>query len=278
MTLRLMTTDDLEACFNMTQRLKWPHRRQDWQLVQRLGEGVVTEEQGKLTGCAILWRWGERAATIGLVIVDNQRQGRGLGRQLMLALLEKVPDYHLRLHATEQGKRLYERLGFVSCGTVRQHQTSTLARVPASVIPAGLQLRRALTTDHARLVELDQQAHGMLRPDLYHHLIGDAQTIILDDMRQNIHGFASLRRFGHGWVIGPIIAATLPVAQALVATLMQGLSGEFIRIDTDGALPLAPWLSTLGLELVDAPTTMVRGRPWTSQGMQTFGLMSMAMA
>ena len=61
---------------------------------------------------------------------------------------------------------------------------------------------------------------------------------------------------------------------------MQGLRGEFVRIDTDGALPLAPWLATLGLAQVDNPTTMVRGTPWTppAGGMQAFGLMTQAMA
>lgn len=278
MTVRNMTAGDVDTCFTLTQALKWPHRREDWQLAQQLGEGVVIEEQGKLIGSAILWRWGDKAATIGLVIVDNQQQGRGLGKQLMLALLEKVPGYNVRLHATEMGKGLYEKLGFVTCGGIRQHQTRALAAVPNVVIPIGLQLRSAVEADHATLVALDQQAHGMLRPALYQHLIADNQTIVLENAQQQIQGFASLRRFGHGWAIGPVIAKELPVAQALITALMQGLGGEFIRIDTDSALPLAEWLTTLGLEQVDAPTIMVRGTPWTPQGMQAFGLMTQAMA
>jgi len=278
MIVRPMTAGDLKSCFTMTQQLKWPHRYEDWQMAQQLGEGVVIEEQGKLIGCAILWRWGDQAATIGLVIVDSQQQGRGLGKQLMLALLEKVADYNVRLHATEMGKGLYAKLGFISCGSIRQHQTRALATVPNVTIPAGMRLRRVTEGDRATLVRLDQQAHGMLRPELIKHLIADNQTVVLEDVQQRPYGFASLRRFGHGLAIGPVIADALPIAQALIASLMQGLSGEFIRIDTDAALPLAEWLMTLGLELVDAPTTMVRGTPWTPQGMQAFGLMNQAMA
>jgi len=60
---------------------------------------------------------------------------------------------------------------------------------------------------------------------------------------------------------------------------MQTLRGEFVRIDTDAALPLAPWLKTLGLEQVDAPTIMVRGTPWMPQpgAMLAYGLMTQAM-
>ncbi len=102
--------------------------------------------------------------------------------------------------------------------------------------------------------------------------------MILEDASQQIQGFASLRRFGHGWAIGPVIAADFAIAQALVASLMQSLQGEFLRIDTDAALPMAAWLTSLGIPQVDAPTTMVRGMPWTPQGMQAFGLMTQAMA
>ncbi|WP_313679327.1 GNAT family N-acetyltransferase [Pantoea vagans] len=278
LTIRAMTPDDIETCFTLTQVLKWPHRREDWQLALQLGEGTVIEEQGKLIGSAVLWRWGDHAATVGLVIIDNQQQGRGLGKQLMLAQLEKVPDVNVRLHATEMGKGLYEKLGFVSCGEIRQHQTRAVTTLPEVVIPAGLKLRPATAADHGMLVTLDQLAHGMHRPALIDHLLRDSQTVILEDAQQQIQGFASLRRFGHGWAIGPVIAAVFPAAQALVASLMQSLQGEFLRIDTDAALPMAAWLESLGIPQVDAPTTMVRGTPWTPQSMQAFGLMTQAMA
>ncbi|MDF7659625.1 GNAT family N-acetyltransferase [Erwiniaceae bacterium L1_54_6] len=278
--LRAMTADDIEQGFAMTQHLKWPHRREDWLQAQQLGDGVVAEEDGVYLGSAIGWRWGEQSATIGLVIVNDQFQGRGVGKQLMLALLEKFSGCNVRLHATEMGKGLYAKLGFNVTGHIQQHQTRALAAVPQVVMPAGLTLRNATPADADLLTELDHQAHGMWRPRLLNHLIADSQTVILQDAQQRIHGFASLRRFGHGWSIGPVIAQNLPVAQALVAALMQGLGGEFVRIDTDGAQPLAAWLETLGLVQVDAPTTMIRGTPWSPQvgEMQAFGLMTQAMA
>lgn len=278
LTIRAMTPDDIEPCLTLTQVLKWPHRREEWQLALLLGEGTVIEEQGKLIGSAVRWRWGDSAATVGLVIIDNHQQGRGLGKQLMLAQLEKLPDVNVRLHATEMGKGLYEKLGFVSCGEIRQHQTREVTTLPEIVIPAGLHQRPATRIDHATMVMLDQQAHGMHRPALIDHLLRDCQTVLLQDGAQQTQGFASLRRFGHGWAIGPVIAANFPAAQALVASLMQSLQGEFLRIDTDAALPMAAWLESLGIPQVDAPTTMVRGTPWTPQGMQAFGLMTQAMA
>lgn len=276
--IRTMTTDDIPQVYAMSQALNWPHRREDWAIGIQLGEGVVIEEQGEVIGSAILWRWGDEAATIGLVIVANQHQGRGLGKQLMLALLEKVPGYNVRLHATEMGKGLYEKLGFVTCGKIMQYQTPSLNSVPTVQIPTGLTLSTATQDDQDRLVQMDQAAHGLYRPELIAHLIDDNQTVMLRDDAQQARGFASLRRFGRGWVIGPIIADSFPVAQALTAALMQGLKGEYLRMDTDAALPMAAWFESLGLSNVDSPVTMVRGDVWMPQGMQAFGLMTQAMA
>lgn len=279
-TLRAMTQDDIEHGYAITQQLKWPHRREDWQQALALGEGVVAEEQGQFVGSAFGWRWGDSAATIGLVVVNPACQGRGIGKQLMLAVMEKFPDCVIRLHATEMGQGLYEKLGFVVKGTIQQHQTRELAAVPVVNIPTGLTLRNAQADDVELLTELDHQAHGMWRPQLIQTLVADHQTVLLQDPQQQVQGFASLRRFGHGWAIGPVIARHVDVAQALVAALMQGLGGEFVRIDTDSALPLANWLESLGLVKVDAPTTMYRGMPWSPQAgeMQAFGLMTQAMA
>lgn len=279
-TLRAMTREDIEHGLAITQELKWPHRREDWLQALALGDGIVAEEQGTFVGSALGWRWGERAATIGLVVVNPQYQGRGIGKQLMLAVMETFPDYHIRLHATEMGKGLYEKLGFQVTGHIQQHQTRELAAVPPVNIPAGLTLRNAHPADADRLTECDRQAHGMWRPALINMLIADHQTVVLQDVRQQVQGFASLRRFGHGWAMGPVIALDITLAQTLIAALMQGLRGEFVRIDTDGALPLGAWLETLGLTQVDAPTTMHRGTPWTPQAgeMQAFGLMTQAMA
>lgn len=277
--LRPMNADDIEQTYAMTQRLTWPHRREDWQQALALGEGVVALEQEKVIGCAIAWRWGEAYATIGLVIVDNQQQGRGIGKQLMLALLEKLGGYNVRLHATEMGKGLYEKLGFVTVGQIKQLQTRALAAAPPVALTAGLRLRRATPQDAPTLASLEQQAHGLWRPALIAALM-EENTQLLQDEQGGIQGFASLRRFGRGWAIGPIIAQDIAAAQALVAALMQDLSGEFVRIDVDAALPLASWLQSLGLDEVDAPALMVRGTPWQSDpaGMQAFGLMTQAMA
>lgn len=278
--LKAMNETHLDAAFALTQRLKWPHRRADWQQALLLGDGLVAEEDGALVGTILFWRWGKEYATLGLVIVDDAQQGRGIGKQLMQAALAKFEGSNVRLHATAAGQPLYEKLGFVATGHVEQHQCRELAAVPA--IPCGPQqrIRSAGVQDAAMLTALDRQAHGQHRPLLITHLLDSAERFVVLEENGTAAGFASLRRFGHGYAIGPVVASNLANARLLVSELLSGMSGQFVRIDTDRSAGLGPWLNELGVVEVDAPTTMVKGQPWQleSGGMQAFGLMSQAMA
>jgi hypothetical protein len=198
----------------------------------------------------------------------------------MQAALAKFEGSNVRLHATAAGQPLYEKLGFVATGHVEQHQCRELAAVPA--IPCGPQqrIRSAGVQDAAMLTALDRQAHGQHRPLLITHLLDSAERFVVLEENGTASGFASLRRFGHGYAIGPVVASNLANARLLVSELLSGMSGQFVRIDTDRSAGLGPWLNELGVVEVDAPTTMVKGQPWQleSGGMQAFGLMSQAMA
>jgi hypothetical protein len=93
-----------------------------------------------------------------------------------------------------------------------------------------------------------------------------------------VQGFACLRRFGHGYSVGPVICRDLPRAKVLISALLAGLQGQFVRLDTSSETGLGDWLNTLGLLEVDRPVAMIHGKAWQPQGMLAFGLMSQAMA
>lgn len=272
-----MSDAHLAGAVALTQRLKWPHRLADWQQALALGEGIVATEGTRLLGTLLFWRWGDYA-TLGLVIVAEEAQGKGLGRQLMETAMAKLEGNNLRLHATEMGKGLYEKLGFVTCGNIAQYQCRELAGFTAVLPEKGQVLRPVRAEELPVLSVLDTQAHGLQRPALIASLYASAERFIVLEEQGSVGGFACLRHFGHGYVIGPIICHNLPQAKVLVSELLSGLSGQFIRIDTDSEYGLGDWLNTLGLAQVDCPTTMVRGSRWQPEGVRAFGLMSQAMA
>lgn len=275
--LKTMNETHLAEACELTRRLNWPHRYTDWQQALWLGEGVVAEENGKLLGTTLFWRWGRDYASLGLVIVADEAQGKGTGKALVQAALTALEGSHVRLHATEAGKGLYEKLGFMATGQVSQHQCLQLPEF-SSVLPvAGSILRPARPEDTAVLTALDTQAHGQVRPRLIAMLQKNAARMLVLEEQGSVSGFACLRRFGRGYVAGPVICRDLCQAKALVSELLNGLEGQFVRMDTHSTSGLGSWLNHLGLHEVDRPTAMIRGTPWQPEGVLAFGLMSQAM-
>jgi predicted N-acetyltransferase YhbS len=258
--LRAMTPDDLAAAHALTDELRWPHRPVDWAQALRHGEGLVAERDGQVVGTGLRWRWGERHATVGLVVVAPACQGRRIGHRLMTALLEGLEHCTVLLHATADGRGLYERLGFTRIGEVRQHQ-GTAQPTPPIALGEGWRLRPATESDLPTLRTLDAGARGMPRAALIDELFGDADATVVLDHDGTACGFGMLRRFGRGHAIGPVVAPDAIGARALIAHLSGLNAGRFTRIDIDFASGLAEWIETLGLLRVDAPTTMVRGVP-----------------
>jgi GNAT superfamily N-acetyltransferase len=256
--LRPMTTDDLEVSQAMSAELRWPHRPVDWAQGFAHAEGVVAELDGHVVGTAQRWLWGPDHASIGLVIVSPATQGRRIGARLMNALLDGLENRTVLLHATSQGRGLYERLGFVATGELSQHQ-GTAQSVALIALPPGVRLRPAGANELEALQGLDAQGRGMPRPALVADLLSSAEACVVLDQDNSPRGFAMLRRFGRGHVVGPVMAPDAEGAKALIAHLVSRNAGHFTRIDVDRSSGLPDWLESIGLPNVDSPTTMVRG-------------------
>ncbi|MEO6292829.1 MAG: GNAT family N-acetyltransferase [Burkholderiaceae bacterium] len=257
---RAMTEDDIEQAHALSAELRWPHRPSDWAQVFAHAEGTVAEQGGQIVGTGLRWRWGTQHASVGLIIVSPACQGHGIGRQLMAALLDGLEDHTVLLQATEAGRPLYEKLGFEVSGGVRQHQ-GVATPTPLIAQPPGWRLRPAGLNELAALQSLDAAARGMSRPALIEDLLASAEACVVLDHEQTPRGFAMLRRFGRGHVIGPVVAPDVEGAKALIAHLAGQNAGHFTRIDVDASAGLGDWLTGIGLAEVDAPTTMVRGKP-----------------
>src|SRR5262249_46076761 len=148
------------------------------------------------------------AATINMVIVEEASRGRGLGHKLMDAALELAGNRPLRLVATVDGLPLYEKLGFEKTGTIAQHQGFVRS------VAAPAQVRATRPGDMAVIAELDRLAYGADRSSLISHLATIGRFAVLDHT-QGLAGFAVLRPFGRGEVIGPVVARDADNAKAL---------------------------------------------------------------
>ncbi|ABC94238.1 putative acetyltransferase protein (plasmid) [Rhizobium etli CFN 42] len=242
-------SDHLDAAVALSRQAGWPHRTEDWQMALALSEGMVAIEDDRVVGTVLVTRYKEDCATINMVIVDETMRGRGLGRRLMDAALQIAGDRPLRLVATTAGLPLYQKLGFHETGTVLQHQ-GLAGDIPA---PAGTEA--ATADDLPAIMALDRLAFGADREGLLAYLTKAGEFAVIR-RHGGVSGFACLRPFGRGEVIGPVVAADIEEARKLIEHHIARRPARFLRVDTTAAAGLSPRLAEYGLAHVGGGIAM----------------------
>lgn len=267
LTWRTMTVNDLEAAYSLSLKLGWPHRVDDWRQMLDVGEGVVLENvDGELVGTGLCFKQGA-VATLGLVVISDEWQGLGLGREMMVRLMALAGARTLLLVATKAGQPLYHKLGFEPCNRICQYQGVVTSAPPA---PHERGLRPMEASDQAALLALS--------PDCPAHAVAvqSANRGVVIENASVIEGFALKRTYGRGEHIGPILARSAEQAQALVLALLTDAEGDFIRIDLVDPDDDS-WLTALGLTCVDHITRMRCGEAVEEGPLTRFGLLTQAL-
>ncbi|TSE06939.1 GNAT family N-acetyltransferase [Mesorhizobium intechi] len=244
--------DHIEGAVALSRQENWPHRPQDWQMALQLSSGAVAlDDDGRVAGTILVTPYGMDCAMINMVIVDKNARGKGLGRKLMEQAFALAGNRPLRLVATAVGMPLYERLGFVPSGTILQHQ----GKVAELGLPEGVEAASA--DDLPEIKALDRDAYGADREALIDALAERGQFAVI---RRNgaIEGYAAIRPFGRGEVVGPVIAAGAEAAKALISFFAAQRAGAFLRVDTGSMTGIASWLTEVGLVHVGGGVAMDR--------------------
>lgn len=263
-TFEPFTAQHLPGALALSRALNWPHRLEDWALSLSVSQGVAAIAGGRVIGTALCSLHGP-VATLNMIIVDEAMRGRGLGRQLVQRIIALAVNRELRLIATEDGKPLYRKLGFEECGQIVQLQGIAKAAAPEQPVPA-----RPISPD--LMARMDSAASGLERAALLTRIADSGVTLHTDG------GFALLRAFGHGQVLGPVVARDAVAARSLMAAGATRMAGQFLRIDVIAAQGLAPYVKTLGLSPVGGGTAMALApAPRPASDYQTFALVSQAL-
>jgi predicted GNAT family N-acyltransferase len=255
-SLRAMNKGDLPSLVELSMEQSWPHREEDWDLLLETGEGIVLERDGRVVGSALAWRYGKDHASVGLVIVREQERGKGLGRRMLEEMLERLKGRTVFLSATDDGVDLYRKLGFEEFGRIAQHQ-GMAPTMPLADVVRNQRVRPIGRADRD-IPALYSRAGGVDRSALLATLSANGSTVVLERDYEAV-GFALMRRFGHGRLIGPIVAPDLQGAQALATHWLGSNAGAFCRIDAVDATGFSEWLTEVGLPPVGSVTRMVRG-------------------
>ena len=115
--LRTLTVNDIPAAVALSEQAGWNQTGDDWRLLIELTpQGCLAlEADGELAATTTLMCYGRRLAWIGMVLTKMSYRGRGFAQRLLkhaLTLAKHMQIETVKLDATDQGRPLYEKLGF----------------------------------------------------------------------------------------------------------------------------------------------------------------------
>src|SRR5579863_2424566 len=115
--LRSLVASDIPAALGLSEQAGWNQTGEDWRMLVDLApQGCLAiEVEGELAATTTLLCYGQRLAWIGMVLTKLPYRGRGFARRLLTQALTQADEMGIetvKLDATDQGRPLYEKMGF----------------------------------------------------------------------------------------------------------------------------------------------------------------------
>ncbi|HEX8037353.1 MAG TPA: GNAT family N-acetyltransferase [Ktedonobacterales bacterium] len=172
MRVRLATRDDHDEVVALLVRGGWSHNRKSYAFYLRYAQCapfVVEDGGGAIVGTGVATQYGV-TGWLGQILVAAEARGQGVGTLItrtLMAHLQKHGCRSLLLAASEFGRPIYEKLGFVEDGTYHLLQKTRAAG--SDVAPPALaasRIRRIVADDLDAICALDAVATGEDRAEL----------------------------------------------------------------------------------------------------------------
>jgi GNAT superfamily N-acetyltransferase len=115
--VRRLEINDIPCAVGLSEQAGWNQTGEDWrQLIDLAPEGCLAiEVNGVLAATTTILFYGSHLAWIGMVLTEPSYRGRGFARRLLTEALAKADQMRIetvKLDATDQGRPLYEKMGF----------------------------------------------------------------------------------------------------------------------------------------------------------------------
>nr|WP_237518972.1 GNAT family N-acetyltransferase [Streptomyces sp. SID5910] len=260
MPIRRLTLRDLTACADLSEDRGWPREEHKWGFLLTAGKGYgIDDPAGGLVSVCTVTEYGpvERPslAAIGMVLVAERHARQGVGRRLMRHVLSAQGTTPLTLHATPNGRPLYEELGFKGTGRAEM--------VRGRFTPGGpeprIATRAATAEDLTAILRLDEEVFGADRTHILTRLPAFADQLRVAEEAGRLIGYAAAWPNMDTHVVGPLIARDTETAKALVTSL-AARTDRPLRTDIDVRHEeLLTWANERGLATVATNAVMTYG-------------------
>lgn len=249
----------LERLHELTLGMYWAHRSRDLELLFSLGRGhIALDEIGRPLGSIMVFPSGSQFASLGMMTIAPRLNTPETAAWLLNLVLEACDDHDLRLCTAQEAQPVFEKAGFVPTRKVVQMQ-GRLMRIFDVEEPPDMVIRPMRASDMGAILALDLQVFGVERDRVIETLVERSKCLVAEEHGE-LRGFACLRPFGRGQIIGPLVAQADSMAIAFCTRLLPAAYGDVLRIDAPiEPGPFASFLKQLGLRECASTTEMYRG-------------------
>ncbi|HEU4962333.1 MAG TPA: GNAT family N-acetyltransferase [Bacilli bacterium] len=252
---------DIPSILLLSQAMGWDYHEAELQTI--FSSGIVyghRAEEGQLVSSAAILPYEGKVASLGLVMVHPEHRRKGLGEAMTQRVIDALPDRSIpiMLIATDEGKSLYERMGFRTVETTHKFIAERYRVVEEPQVPSGYEVK-AMTQEHiSDVLALDAGAMGARREAFLHARIKQAREGVVLVSQGAVVGYGlSILSLNNQLNIGSIVAPDSVGAIALIHSLAKDWQCS-IRIDVPSEKEdLCRHLSASGFEAVRIPPTMV---------------------
>ncbi|WP_163255102.1 GNAT family N-acetyltransferase [Bacillus tropicus] len=260
MRVERLKKENIEDIVALSSYIGWDYNRAEVETI--FNSGIVYgvwNEGGKLIASAAIILYGEAFASIGMVIVHPDYKGRGIGKAITSSCMNSVSARTpIMLIATEEGKPLYEKLGFRSVSYVSKYICNSYNADDHCVGNENYMMNYEVG-DLEKIIKIDGYAFGTNRKEfLKKRIMQSEQCIVVKDKEQSVLGYGLSIQTPENKIIGPIVAKNDEMAMRIVHDLARGHHGK-LRIDvSEGKKDFMKELQIIDFQKVNTPPIMMK--------------------
>lgn len=224
-----LTEEMLLSAQRLSAQAGWEQTSEDWRRLISLDPSSVQVwcDEGEVRASYSIASYGRELAWIGMVLVDRDYRGRGLGKIVFQQALDDARARGIQalgLDATDLGEPIYQKVGFAyTCPIVRW-------RGVLSDLPESKDVKVILCPPD-ELLELDRLHTKTDRSHLLKNLCTSSAHIFQCERDGACRGYAILKPSRTAWHLGPVVAETQADFIALLGAVARQVEGETLICD-----------------------------------------------
>ena len=250
--IRQANNEDWQLFLELAKAESWRVPEAETRLFQGPWQHCVRVVENAQTFCGLVTMVAyHHSAWIGNLIVPETERGKGYGTKLFLAALtelQKQAGITVWLTASDQGKKIYRKSGFVEIDKIERWVFKKRS--------FESKLVQSKTEAISQLLDMDDQAWGEKRATLLKTLVSNGQVVACDD------AVALLQKGANCQVIGPwyCLSKTMGSNRVLLKNILEMAPPEIdIVVDLFQSSPARILLIESGFLCTGGNTLMVSG-------------------